>query len=199
MGINTFDISFGFPIAGRMSVRQRMVRFLSLVFTPGEKRDGREEMFAAIMKEHGNIISGICFAYSSNAEEMKDLRQDILLNIWKGLANFRGEAALSTWLYRVALNTCVSTIRKRKGDPATICFDLVGDIPEESDDTSERLMQLHSLIATLSPVDRGIITMWLDERTYDEIAEVTGISRNNVAVRINRIKKRLATGFSLNR
>ena len=90
----------------------------------------------------------------------------------------------------------VSTVRKKSGRVSTVGFDDIGDMADEDDVTSERLAMLHSMISTLSPLDKAIITMWLDERNYDEIAEVTGISRNNVAVRINRIKKRLAAGYS---
>lgn len=196
MGNIIFNISPVTAIPTGIGVTCRMRLFFSMALARGRGKRHREETFASIIKNHGNIISGICFSYSSNGEDMKDLRQDILLNIWKGLATFRGESSLTTWLYRVALNTCVSTVRKRSGRVATVGFEGVGDIAEENDDTSERLAVLHALISSLSPVDKGIITMWLDERSYEEIAEVTGISRNNVAVRINRIKRKLASDFS---
>ena len=178
---------------------ERMKIFLSLV---AGKRDvlsqnkERERQFASILNEFGSVISGICFSYSSNSDDLNDLRQDILINIWKGLNGFRGDASLSTWIYRVALNTCVSTIRKRSKTISTISIDNMIEPAEDTDPASrENIEQLHSLIASLSPLDKGIVTMWLDERSYEEIAEVTGISRNNVAVRINRIKKKLADKF----
>ncbi|MDE7108770.1 MAG: sigma-70 family RNA polymerase sigma factor [Muribaculaceae bacterium] len=192
----TFDISPVGTISVSGDILFRLRRFLSRIIPGNETERQREETFSAIIRDHGNIISGICFSYSDNREDMKDLRQDIMLNIWKGLSNFRGESSLTTWLYRVALNTCVSTVRKKSGRVSTVGFDDIGDMADEDDVTSERLAMLHSMISTLSPLDKAIITMWLDERNYEEIAEVTGISRNNVAVRINRIKKRLAAGYS---
>lgn len=153
----------------------------------------REERFATILGEFGSVISGICFSYSTNKDDLKDLRQDILINIWKGLGSFRGDSSLSTWVYRVALNTCVSTVRKRRKHHSTIPLDGICEPHDETDNESrERIEALHRVITTLSPLDKAVITMWLDERKYEEIAEVTGISRNNVAVRINRIKQKLA-------
>lgn len=175
---------------------RELLRMLFAKLTAGQSSYvSREERFATILREHGGIISGICFAYCGNEDDLKDLRQDILLNIWKGLDNFRGESSLTTWLYRVALNTCVSTIRKRRGNFRTVNLENARQVEEEIDFTErERLSFLHEMISSLSPLDKAVITMWLDERSYDEIALVTGISRNNVAVRINRIKKRLAEG-----
>ncbi|MDE5870161.1 MAG: RNA polymerase sigma factor, partial [Muribaculaceae bacterium] len=138
-------------------------------------------------------------SYSRDADDLKDLRQDIMINIWKGLSTYRGDASLSTWVYRVALNTCVSTIRKRTKRPPTVTIDCIGDQPDETENNSkERIETLHRLISTLSPLDKAIITMWLDERSYEEIAEVTGLARNNVAVRINRIKQKLKEKFPNN-
>ncbi|MDE5807886.1 MAG: sigma-70 family RNA polymerase sigma factor, partial [Muribaculaceae bacterium] len=159
----------------------------------GRVAESREKRFASIIQEYGSVISGICFSYATNADDLQDLRQDIMINIWKGLESFRGESAISTWIYRVALNTCVSTVRKRSKALSTVPIEKVAERETETDeDMNERIELLHSLISTLSPIDKGVITMWLDERSYEEIAEVIGISRNNVAIRINRIKQKLA-------
>ena len=200
--MNSISLEISSPLSYlplRIRIMERMKIFLSLV---AGKRDvlsqnkERERQFASILNEFGSVISGICFSYSSNSDDLNDLRQDILINIWKGLNGFRGDASLSTWIYRVALNTCVSTIRKRSKTISTISIDNMIEPAEYTDPASrENIEQLHSLIASLSPLDKGIVTMWLDERSYEEIAEVTGISRNNVAVRINRIKKKLADKF----
>lgn len=187
----TFSPTFDFP---DMGMKWKIKRMFALLSSSKEKQRVREEKFSAVMREYNHIVSGICFSYSSNADDMKDLRQDIMINIWKGLPSFKGESSTATWIYRVALNTCVSTVRKRSRKPATVP---IGNTDVSSDDNSdfemkERIEQLHSLISELSPLDKAVITMWLDERKYEEIAEVTGLSRNNVAVRINRIKKGLA-------
>ncbi|MDE6835922.1 MAG: sigma-70 family RNA polymerase sigma factor [Muribaculaceae bacterium] len=153
----------------------------------------KEREFADILRDYGNMISGICFSYADNAEDIKDLRQDILINIWKGLNSFRGDSSLSTWLYRVALNTCVSTIKTKKRKISTSPLEEGYGASEDPDYASnESIEWLHYQISTLSPLDKAIITMWLDERSYEEIATVTGISRNNVAVRINRIKQKIS-------
>lgn len=191
ISIEIFDSPFSIPLWIR-AVEQ--IRGLFAVITGKERANrAKEERFASIMKDYGSVISGICFSYATNSDDLKDLRQDILINIWKGLESFRGDSSLSTWIYRVALNTCVSTVRKRSRNPATISIDAIYE-PEADpiSDTKERIEILHAMIATLSPLDKAIITMWLDERKYEEIADVTGISRNNVAVRINRIKQKLA-------
>lgn len=200
--MNSISLEISSPLSYlplRIRIMERMKIFFSLV---AGKRDvlsqnkERERQFASILNEFGSVISGICFSYSSNSDDLNDLRQDILINLWKGLNGFRGDASLSTWIYRVALNTCVSTIRKRSKTISTISIDNMIEPAEDTDPASrENIEQLHSLIASLSPLDKGIVTMWLDERSYEEIAEVTGISRNNVAVRINRIKKKLADKF----
>ncbi len=196
----TFDIDSRLLTPFSLPLRIRAVEKIRLLFAlisgKGEELKIREERFASILQEYGSVISGICFSYSTNADDLKDLRQDILINIWKGLGSFRGESSLSTWVYRVALNTCVSTVRKRTKHPSTISLDLICEPNDETDHESrERIESLHRIIATLSPLDKAVITMWLDERKYEEIAEVTGLSRNNVAVRINRIKQKLAEKF----
>ena len=194
MNNTTLDIAsppFILPLRIRAAEKIRLL-FSALT---GKERDRttREQRFASIIREFGPVISGICFSYSSNSDDLKDLRQDIMINIWKGLGTFRGESSLSTWIYRVALNTCVSTIRKRTKRPSTVSSEGINEPEVETDFAlKERIETLHSMISTLSPLDKAVITMWLDERKYEEIAEVTGISRNNVAVRINRIKQKLA-------
>lgn len=176
-------------------LRWRLVERVGMLFAmlTGEKENNRdrEQRFASILRDYGSVISGVCFAYANNADDLKDLRQDIMLNIWKGIASFRGDSSLSTWIYRVALNTCVSTIRKKSGCPSMVPLEGISELSEEGNSNLENIEILHELISTLSPLDKAVITMWLDERKYEEIAEVTGISRNNVAVRINRIKQKL--------
>lgn len=168
-------------------------RFFAALAGSLEEEREQERRFRAVVEEYGAVIARICFSYATDADDLKDLRQDIMINIWKGLKSFRGESSLSTWIYRVALNTCVSTVRKRSRRPSTIPLEASPDFPDEQEtETRERIETLHSLISSLSPLDKAVVTMWLDERKYEEIAEVTGISRNNVAVRINRIKQKLA-------
>lgn len=153
----------------------------------------REEMFISIINNYGNMISGICFSFANDKNDVADLRQDILLNIWRGLPTFRETSSISTWLYRVALNTCVSTVRKKSKRIPTIALEGIMEYGAESDfEQMERIEWLNYKIEKLQPLDKAILTMWLDEQPYEEIAKVTGISRNNVAVRLNRIKQKMA-------
>ena len=131
----------------------------------------------------------------SRDSDREDLRQDILLQLWKSYASFDGRSEPSTWMYRVALNTAISFRRKRR--PGQQRLD---DAPEHSANTqrpeqSAELHGLHRAIARLSPVEKAIIMQWLDERTYEQIADTMGMSVKNVSVRLVRIKSRLAQMF----
>ena len=155
---------------------------------------GKERLFISIMEDYSQIINRLCFSYSGNAEDMKDLRQDVLINIWNGLSHFNSESSLQTWIYRVTLNTCVSCIRQKSRRIKTDSFrSMIIDVADENENTEyfERLEELHSLLSLLNPVDRAIMTMRLDGRDNEEIAEVTGLSRSNVSTRLNRIKNKL--------
>lgn len=183
------------PLVRRRSVSGIAATLRMMLFAaPAPSFDAaREEQFAEILSRFGGIISGICFSYGTGREDREDLRQDILTNLWRGLACFRGDSSLKTWVYRVALNTCVSTVRRRSRRVSTVPLDSF-DFPDGADDgiTAERVDTLHRLISDLTPLDKAVVTMWLDEQPYEEISLVTGLSRNNVAVRLNRIKEKLA-------
>lgn len=192
MGNITLDISSLAPLPWEKGILAGIRRMLSVALSGKEETVLRQERFATILNHYGNIISSVCFAYSNGAEDLKDLRQDILLNIWKGLPRYRGDSSLTTWLYRVALNTCVCTVRKRSRRPPTTTLEQV-DLPEEEGENllQERVKLLHDCISRLAPLDKAVMTMWLDDRKYEEIAEITGLTRNNVGVRISRIKEKI--------
>ena len=160
-------------------------------------REGRERRrrFDSILATNHPMIKRIAFSYANSMQDYEDLCQDILLNIWKGIGEFREEAMVSTWIYRIALNTCVSTIRRRNREPDKVeLSEMVAQVADNTENYSmnEELMELHQAISELGPIDKAVITMRLDERSYDEIAEVTGLSKSNVGVRLNRIKHHLA-------
>lgn len=131
--------------------------------------------------------------YASGEEHLKDLYQEVLANLWQGLDTFRGEAKVSTWIYRTAINTCVTFFRrhdKHSGEMSSL--DTLINVADTGDGgRSERLAEMYRLISHLNKMDKALILMWLDERSYDEIADVTGMSRNNVATRLRRIKQKL--------
>lgn len=153
-----------------------------------------EAQFQKVVGDYRKVINGICFSYASDPADLEDLRQDIYLNIWRGLQQFKGESSMSTWIYRVALNTCVSTVRKRSRSVDTLPIDKCLECGDTDDDRDyqERVESLYAMIACLSPVEKAIVTMWLDGNPYEEIAEVVGLSKNNVGIRLHRIKEKLA-------
>lgn len=154
----------------------------------------QEARFLSLIHQEESTISAICFSYSCSIAEYDDLRQDALLNIWRGMAGFKGESSARTWIYRVVLNSCVSTIRKqarhsRESESLDKLYDLVSDEPSED---RERIETLHRLISKLNAEDKAIILMWLDEASYDDISAVMGLPRNTVATRLHRIKEKLS-------
>lgn len=148
----------------------------------------------ALLRKEESLISAICFSYSGSVAEYDDLRQDALVNIWRGLPSFKEESSTRTWLYRVVLNSCVSTIRKQaRHSKATRNLEELYDIlADEEPYDRERIETLHRLIGCLNDSDKAIILLWLDEASYDEIATVMGMPRNTIATRLHRIKDRLA-------
>lgn len=165
-------------------------RFASAV-APDLFKSRKTASFSLLMADHDDMISRICLSYSRTLGEYEDLRQDCYVAIWQGLDRFQGKAAIKTWIYRVVLNTCVSTIRSRSKTPQRVD---IADYADIIDDTPERRLmvaEMHEMIAQLPPIDKAIVTLWLDENSYDEIAEIVGMSRNTVATRLHRAKERL--------
>lgn len=116
-----------------------------------------------------------------------------MVNLWQGFSGFRGDARLSTWIYRIALNTCVSYIRRHgRGSGHEPLDESTVGIIDESHERAAQLKMMYEMISALGRIDKAIIMLWLDEYSYDEIASLTGVSRNNVASRIHRIKQRLS-------
>lgn len=152
--------------------------------------------FTLMIRRHEKIIFSVCFFYATNDVPFEDLRQEVLISLFKGYRNFRHECSESTWVYKVCINTCLFSIRSLSPKIKTLSFE---DLPvtcihEESDkDLKERLEWLHSVIAQLNPLDKAIILMWLDDLSYEDIASNMGIPRNTVASRLHRIKEKLTS------
>lgn len=153
-----------------------------------------EEEFLKAIKEHQGIILKVCRMYCSHNTEAEDLFQEILLALWKAWQSFKSESKLSTWMYRIALNTSISRLRKSGN---SIKFDELEATHLALPDTSTFRLdiiydeELQTAISTLGTFDKAILMLYLDEKSYRDIAEVLGITESNVAVRINRIKKNL--------
>lgn len=155
-----------------------------------------EAYFLELTERYGQLVNRICLSYADSGDDFEDLRQDVWINVWKSLDGFRADSSIDTWIYRITLNTCVSCLRKRKRSVLTSPID--GIFPEpaddvESDSLRERIRILYYLISLLSPLDKAIMTMHLDDRSNTEIAEVTGLAKGNVATRLSRIRSRLSS------
>ncbi len=150
-----------------------------------------EKEFEKMVREHKGTIYTVCYMFSQDNEEVADLFQEILINLWRGSGTFRGESSINSWIWRVSLNTCISSDRKKrrmpKREPLSMSFNLF----EESDDASRQGQMLKKRISQLGPFDRAIILLWLENLSYEEIGQIVGISASNVSVRLVRIKEQL--------
>lgn len=155
--------------------------------------DRMESAFRMVIARNNSVINRVCFYYAATQQEYEDLRQDVLINIWRGMDKFRNDSKESTWIYRICLNTCVSTWRKNKRHSGLLPMDMIREeAAEECGDVDAEMRMLHDLISRLSPVEKALIMMWLDEKSYEEIAEVSGFNRNTVATKLRRIREKLA-------
>lgn len=153
--------------------------------------DSLEIDFARIVKEHKSTIYMVCYMFSKDEEEVADLFQDILVNLWKGFAKFRGDSSIRTWIYRVSLNTCISAERKKKRKGETVPLDMNINLFDDSVEDMKQIRMLQGRISRLGPFDRAIVLLWLENLSYDEIGDIVGISAKNVSVRLFRIKEQL--------
>ncbi|MDE7024702.1 MAG: sigma-70 family RNA polymerase sigma factor [Paramuribaculum sp.] len=148
--------------------------------------------FIKMVSDHSNLIYKVCNAYATGSYEMNDLYQDILLNMWRSYPSFRGDSKLSTWIYQVALHTAVSALRKQTKHRSHIQLTTeLENILISEDSKSEQIKEMYSLIRRLDKYDRALILLWLDDLSYQEIADILGITRSNVATKINRVKNKL--------
>mgnify|MGYP003413800460 FL=1 len=147
--------------------------------------------FARTVREHKGTIYTVCYMFSKDEEEVADLFQDILVNLWKGFAKFRGESSVRTWIYRVSLNTCISAERKKKRKGETVPLDMDINLFDDSVEDLKQIRMLQNRISRLGPFDRAIVLLWLENLSYDEIGAIVGITAKNVSVRLFRIKEQL--------
>lgn len=148
-----------------------------------------ENEFIELVNPYQPIIYKVCSMYANNKDEFCDLFQESLLNLWIAYPKYRSECKVSTWIYRVSLNTCISDLRKKsKMQLVPLSSELnVYDDCEKNQDIQE----MYSLIKRLNKLDRALILLWLDEKSYEEIAVILQLSKSNVSVRLCRIKEKL--------
>ncbi|MBR5076600.1 MAG: sigma-70 family RNA polymerase sigma factor [Bacteroidales bacterium] len=150
-----------------------------------------EREFETMIREHKGTIYTVCYMFSNDPDEVADLFQETLINLWRGSGTFRGESALGSWIWKVALNTCISSDRKKKRGPQTSPLSMDIDLFEDQDADTRQIGLLRNRIGKLGPFDRAIVLLWLENLSYEEIGQIVGISPKNVSVRLVRIKEQL--------
>lgn len=148
-----------------------------------------EKAFIIHIEQHQALIYKVCHLYCDRADDKQDLFQEIVFQLWKSYPTFRGEAKFTTWLYRIALNTALTTIKKNKRH--AYVYNLPLEMPVIEDNHKDRLETLTRAVAHLSDIEKSIVMLYLEERSYEEMEDILGINQNNLRVKMNRIKEKL--------
>jgi RNA polymerase sigma-70 factor (ECF subfamily) len=157
----------------------------------------KEKIFYELIEDHHQSFNRIIWSYANSKSDFEDIRQNILLRVWKGLETFRHEASIGSWLYRIAINTCIDYVRDEFRSNSTFVkserpMDIKGDSDIESElIKSEGRVLLHNCIKKLSPIDQTLTTLYFEDLKHKEIASIIGISEKNVAVKLSRIRTKL--------
>ncbi len=151
------------------------------------------DFYKASILPFSGIIIKLCRAYTNSQEDFEDYFQEVCLQIWRSKDNFRQESEWSTWVYRISLNVCLTLLKKKKKNGHHFVSDALtaGETEDNYAFSEESLNLLYDAIRQLSEIDRAIIMLYLEERPYQEIADIIGTNPNNIGVRVKRIKTRL--------
>ncbi len=149
-----------------------------------------EKQFTELLYQNQGIVHKICNIYFGNRREKEDYKQELIIQLWRAFPTFQNQSKFSTWMYKVCLNAAIDIIRKEKSQPQLVNYEnkydfVITDCEKEQTTNQEKL---YCAINRLSDIDKAIITLYLDDFSYKEIAEITGISETNTGVKINRIK-----------
>ena len=151
-----------------------------------------EREFEQMVRTHRSTIYTVCYMFSNDQDEVADLFQEILINLWKSMPSFEGRSDIRSWIYRVSLNVCISLDRKkRRHKTVPLTMDINPYEETETNRNSRQMDMIRQRIAKLGQFDRAIILLWLENISYDEIAAIMGITVKNVSVRLYRIKEEL--------
>ena len=150
-----------------------------------------QDFFKSYVEENMALIMHLCRAYSRDEESLKDLVQEVTLQLWRSHKSFKGNSQLSTWVYRVTLNVCLSHSKKLKRKPDTISLDYGISKSEEVDPEQEQIEKLYRGIRQLKESDRAIILLYLEDKSYKDMSDILGITVSNVGVKVNRLKEKL--------
>ncbi len=150
--------------------------------------------FEKQVKEHELLIYKVCRIYGKTDADRQDIFQEIIIQLWNAYPKFKGQSKFSTWLYRVAINTAISGLRKRKNfiesyEPATLPTQIMDSNPNQH--LEEQLQQLYTAIEQLNEIEKAIVMLYLEDKTYEEMEDILGINSGNLRVKMNRIKEKL--------
>jgi len=149
-----------------------------------------------LVQEHRSLLYKVCRIYCFTEADRQDLFQEMVIQLWRSYPTFRGESKFSTWLYRIALNTAISDLRRQNRRPSTTSTDDIPPPPSLPDMTwpgeeQEQLQQLYTAINKLSDVEKALVMLYLEDKSYEEMEEIMGINQNNLRVKMNRIREKL--------
>ena len=156
-----------------------------------KKMEKNESNFRQLLLEYKSTIYSVCYMFSQEHDEVEDLFQETLINLWNGLDKFEGRSGMGTWVWRVALNTCITSDRKKKKRLDTVPLTIDRDFLDDDSVENRQTKLLHQRISRLQPFDRAIVLLWLENMSYDDIAAIVGISTKAVGVRLVRIREQL--------
>ncbi|MCB2379746.1 sigma-70 family RNA polymerase sigma factor [Hymenobacter sp. BT635] len=150
--------------------------------------------FLAVINANQGILHRVCKLYCQDADDRQDLYQEMVLQLWRAFPRYEPTAKISTWLYRIALNVAISNLRQRTRRPAPERLGLAVPevpLPPSEGPDSEDLAQLYRAIERLSDVEKAFVLLYLEERTYEEMSDILGITQNNVRVKMHRVQDKL--------
>ena len=158
----------------------------------------KKKIFIKAIQENEALIYKVAAFYTNNKDDRDDVVQEIIYNLWKSFESFKQNSCLSTWMYQVAMNVAIFHLKRSKKSVTTIPIDLAHlNSPESiSDNVEEKIKILQEQIKDLNLLDKGIVMLYLESKSHEEIAQITGISKTNVGTRLSRIKEKLKTKIS---
>ena len=157
-----------------------------------QKLHDKQQRFLDLAETYKDIIAKVCSVYATHEAPFADLYQEVMINLWIGLDGYRGDAKASTWSYRIALNSWITWMKRSRRQSGNVVELEAGmQIPDADTDTAQQIGLLYNMISRLEPFDKALITLWLDEKSYDEISTILGISKPNVAIRLHRVREKL--------
>lgn len=161
---------------------------LSVFIANGFFMNADEQEFSGLVKRHKGTIYSVCLMFADNQDEANDLMQEVLVRLWKGFGTFQGKGDEKGWVWRVAMNTCITQDSKKKSFTKVPVED---NLLTSGTEDSRQMRMLHDRIHRLQLFDRAIVLLWLEDLSYDEVGQIVGISAKNVSVRLVRIKEQL--------